>query len=140
VKLRRTELKRARIEIIPMIDTIFFLLVFFMITSLSMVQMSAKRVNLPQSTTASEKPMEKVVVTLTREGEYYVDRQQVPELQILPILADKIQQNPAISVVINCDRDQHVAQFERIFDLVKQANAANVMIATAPKPPSQVEP
>jgi len=64
VKLQRAELKRARIEIIPMIDTIFFLLVFFMITSLSMVQMSAKKVALPISTTANSKPVTKVVLTL----------------------------------------------------------------------------
>ena len=49
MKLPRTEMKKARIEIIPMIDTIFFLLVFFMITSLSMVPMSAHQVNLPRA-------------------------------------------------------------------------------------------
>ena len=60
MKLQRAELKKARIEIIPMIDTIFFLLVYFMITSLSMVQMSAKKVALPVSTTAQSKPLNKV--------------------------------------------------------------------------------
>ena len=76
MKFPPREVKRARIEIIPMIDTIFFLLVFFMITSLSMVPMSAHRVDLPSSETASLKPQEKIVVTISKEGDYYVDKQR----------------------------------------------------------------
>jgi biopolymer transport protein ExbD len=133
VKLRRTELKRARIEIIPMIDTIFFLLVFFMITSLSMTQMSSKKVNLPESSTAAEKPFDKVVLTITREGEYYIDRDRVQPAQIKDVLALKLSQNKDMAVVLNCDRDQHVTDFIKAFDLVKQANAGKVMIATSPR-------
>ena len=133
MKLRRTELKRARIEIIPMIDTIFFLLVFFMITSLSMTQMSSKKVNLPESSTAAEKPFDKVVLTITREGEYYIDRDRVQPAQIKDVLALKLSQNKDMAVVLNCDRDQHVTDFIKAFDLVKQANAGKVMIATSPR-------
>ena len=68
MKLQRAELKKARIEIIPMIDTIFFLLVFFMITSLSMVQMSAKKVALPVSTTANSKPRDQSRADRGRQG------------------------------------------------------------------------
>ena len=76
--------KKARIEIIPMIDTIFFLLVFFMIESLSMVQMQSRRVSLPVSQTARARPGANVIVTLTGDGEYYVDRQPVSERGIRP--------------------------------------------------------
>ena len=132
MKLPRTELKRARIEIIPMIDTIFFLLVFFMIASLSMVQMSAHKVSLPESETAALKPSEKVVVTVSKEGDYYVDRQKVSAGGIRALVAARLQENPNMAVILNCDKDQQIGQFQRAYDLVKQANAANVMIATAP--------
>ena len=135
MRIRRTPMKKARIEIIPMIDTIFFLLVFFMMESLSMVQMSARRVHLPTSATARLKPADKVVLTITRSGAYYVDLRRVSEAEIRPLLTEKIQANPAISVVINCDKDQQIARFERAFDLVKQSNAGNVMIATTPRTP-----
>ena len=137
MKLSRSELKRARIEIIPMIDTIFFLLVFFMITSLSMVQMSAHKVNLPQSSTAQAKPIEKVVISLSKEGDYYIDREQVGIDQILPRLQEKVQENPNIVVVLNCDRSQQVARFLTIMSLAKQANPGTLMIATAPKSPGK---
>jgi biopolymer transport protein ExbD len=116
-----------------MIDTIFFLLVFFMITSLSMVQMNEHKVNLPQSSTAQAKPITKVVVSLSKEGGYYVDGDPVELGQILPRLREKVQQNPNIVVVLNCDRAQKVAQFLAIMDLAKRANPGTLMIATAPR-------
>ena len=137
MKLPRSNMRRARIEIIPMIDTIFFLLVFFMIASLSMVPMSAHKVSLPSSQTASLKPQEKVVVTISKEGDYYVDRERVTENQIKPLVAARVNENPSIAVILNCDKDQHLDRFGRAFDLIKQANAATVMIATEPEAPSQ---
>ena len=137
MKFPPREVKRARIEIIPMIDTIFFLLVFFMITSLSMVPMSAHRVDLPSSETASLKPQEKIVVTISKEGDYYVDRARVAESQIKPLVAARVSKDPTVAVIINCDKDQKLDKFQRAFDLIKQVNAGTVMIATAPEAPSQ---
>jgi len=137
MKFPPREVKRARIEIIPMIDTIFFLLVFFMITSLSMVPMSAHRVDLPSSETAALKPQEKVVVTISKEGDYYVDRARVAESQIRPLVAARVSEDPTVAVIINCDKNQKLDKFQRAFDLIKQANAGTVMIATAPEEPVQ---
>ena len=134
MKLQRSELKRARIEIIPMIDTIFFLLVFFMITSLSMVQMSAKKVALPISTTANSKPVTKVVLTVDDKGAFFVDRSDpLSYTQVLPLLQEKVADNPHVVVVINCDRTQNVEQFEYALNIAKQANPESLMIATTPK-------
>jgi biopolymer transport protein ExbD len=138
VKLQRAELKKARIEIIPMIDTIFFLLVYFMITSLSMVQMSAKKVALPISTTAQSKPLEKVVLTVDDKGQFFIDRSApIPYTDILPNLEDKVARNPNIVIVINCDKNQQVEQFQYALDLAKRANPASLMIATTPKTAQQ---
>ena len=133
MKLRQPELKRARIEIVPMIDTIFFLLVFFMITSLSMVTLKSRHVTLPDSETAKIRPQEQVVVTAASDGTYYVDKAIVTEKQILPTLNRRIISNPKIAVVLNCDKSLPVSHFLRLFDLAKQANAGNVMIATMPR-------
>jgi len=134
VKLQRAEFKKARIEIIPMIDTIFFLLVFFMITSISQVQMSAKKVALPVSTTAQSKPLTKVVLTVDDKGNFYIDRQMMASYKdVLPELQSKVAENPAIVVVINCDKNQQVEQFQYALDIAKRANPASLMIATTPK-------
>ena len=137
MRVVRPELKRARIEIIPMIDAIFFLLVFFMMTSLQMVHLAAQKVSLPESSVARDHFDEnaKVVVTISREGEYYVDNDKVKVSEISGRVAEKIAHDPDhMTVIINCDRAQHMDQFARVFDLIKQANPARVMVATSPKP------
>jgi biopolymer transport protein ExbD len=52
MQIRRRFPRKARIEIVPMIDTIFFLLVFFMIATLSMTKLQGLPVNLPRAATA----------------------------------------------------------------------------------------
>ncbi len=133
MKLRRAELKKARIEIIPMIDTIFFLLVFFMMSSLQMTPMSAYKVNLPESDTAQARPVEKIVLSVSKEGGYYIDRRQVSYRELLPLLAGRVKENPEVVVVLNVDRDQQVGQLQGVMDVAKQANPGKLMIATAPR-------
>ncbi len=113
-----------------MIDTIFFLLVYFMIASLTMVQMSAYRVALPQSTTAEGKPTEKIVVSLSKDGLYYVNREQVALDQIPPLLKQAVQENPFVTVVINVDKDQNVRQFLGVMNISEAANPGDLVIAT----------
>ena len=139
MKLQRAELKKARIEIIPMIDTIFFLLVYFMITSLSMVQMSAKKVALPISTTAESKPLNKVVLTVDDKGQFYIDRGPIPNYKdVLPALQDRVMRDPNVVIVINCDKTEQVEQFQYALDIAKRANPAALMIATTPKSASDL--
>ena len=139
MKLQRAELKKARIEIIPMIDTIFFLLVFFMITSLSMVQMSAKKVALPVSSTAQSKPLNKVVLTVDDKGQFYIDRGRIDNYKdVLPLLTERVNRDPTVVIVINCDKNQQVEQFQYALDIAKRANPAAMMIATTPKSVSQL--
>lgn len=140
MRLPQAPLKKGRIEIVPMIDAIFFLLVYFMMTSLSLIQMEAHGVNLPASRSAAAKPADKVVVTLTREGELYVDREAVSEAQMLRRVRESVAANPAVSVVMNADRQCEVSRFLRVFDLVKQTDAGDVQIATAPPDPPGSNP
>ncbi len=100
MKLPRTEMKKARIEIIPMIDAIFFLLVFFMMTSLSLTQLNSEKVKLPQSTALEVKPEgPKVVVTATKDGKFYLDQRGIQLPQLVPLLSQKITTDPRVTVV-----------------------------------------
>ena len=68
MKLPPSEKKKARIEIIPMIDTMFFLLVFFMIATLSMTLQRGMPVNLPTAGSTTDKVKEQVSLTITEDG------------------------------------------------------------------------
>lgn len=116
-----------------MIDTIFFLLVFFMIASLAMTTAKGMPVNLPKASAATERPVVQVVLTLTASGQYYVDKTPVTYDQIFPLLKTRVKDNPSIQVMINCDRAQSWGQGIWLADEAKRAGARFVMIATEPK-------
>lgn len=133
MKLQRFAPKKARIEIIPMIDVVFFLLVFFMIASLAMTTMKGMPVNLPKASTGSDRSVIKTVLTVTATGKYYVDKQRVEFDEIRPILEDRLKENPKMAVVINCDKAQDWGRGIEVMDEAKQAGAEILTIATEPK-------
>ncbi len=133
MKLSPFQPKKARIEIIPMIDTIFFLLVFFMIASLAMTTMKGMPVNLPKSNSASDRPMVKVVLTLTEQGHYFIDKRQVEFDEIYSAIKSRVDENPKVVVVINCDKTQSWERGIQLADEAKRAGAQLLTIATDPK-------
>jgi len=136
VKLKAYQPKKARIEIIPMIDTIFFLLVFFMIASLAMTTQKGMPVNLPKASASTERPVVKVVLTLAESGRYYIDKTPVEFGGIRGILAQRLKENPGAVVVINCDKTQSWQKGIELADEAKRAGARLLTIATEPKPVS----
>ena len=134
MKLQAFQPKKARIEIVPMIDTIFFLLVFFMMASLAMTTAKGMPVNLPKASAATERPVVKVVLTLTDSGSYYIDRDRVGFEDIYPSLKSHLQENPSAVVVINCDKKQPWERGIQLADEAKRAGARFLTIATEPKP------
>lgn len=136
MKLRGYQPKKARIEIVPMIDTIMFLLVFFMMASLAMTTSKGMPVNLPKASAANDKPIVKVVITLTPTGNYYIDKQQVEFEEIYGRLKSHLKDNPSAVVVINCDKGQSWEKGIQLADEAKRAGARFLTIATEPKPVS----
>ena len=133
MKLQSYQPKRARIEIIPMIDTIFFLLVFFMIASLAMTTMKGMPVNLPKSSAANDRPMVKTVLTLTATNHYYIDKKEVRFDRIYPEMRARLAENPKLVVVINCDKTQKWERGIQLADEAKRAGAELLTIATEPR-------
>jgi biopolymer transport protein ExbD len=77
MRIQRRSMKKARIEIIPMIDTIFFLLVFFMISTLSMSQYKGMPVNLPKAASGLQAPAESAAITIDKDDRLFLEKQPV---------------------------------------------------------------
>jgi biopolymer transport protein ExbD len=94
--------KRARIEIIPLIDIMFFLLASFMMVSLSQTHMKGIRVNLPAAVAPPPSQVKDYVSIKVQEGNsVYFDNQFVPDDQVLPRLYELHRGNPDIKVSIS---------------------------------------
>lgn len=137
MRLSQRPLKKGRIEIVPMIDAIFFLLVFFIMTSLSMVQINTHGAELPTSGTGQDRPAsgERMIVTLTKGNALFVDARPASEADVRALVAARVAKNPQIPILLTADKSADVTRFLRVFDLVKQADAANVVVATQPDNP-----
>jgi biopolymer transport protein ExbD len=133
MRLRRREIKKARIEIIPIIDTIFFLLVFYMISTLSMARYSGLPVNLPKAATGQQTPAESAAVTIKPDGSVAIDKQDVPRTQVGEILKVRLGKNPDLLVLINADEKVAHGIVVDIMDTARQAGVAKMAIAIKPK-------
>ncbi len=103
MKLRRARTyRRGRIEIIPMIDVMFFLLVTFMLASLSMQSLNSLRVNLPQGDAPNLNHKEPVTLTVTRDSHLFLDKTPVTLATMAATLKSMLSaQDPGI--VVNAD-------------------------------------
>jgi biopolymer transport protein ExbD len=94
--------RRGRIEIIPMIDVMFFLLVSFMLASLSMQNLRSLAVNLPRGHAAAMEPKTPVTLTITKEGQIFLDRTPVT-LETLASTLKPMLKAPDSSLIVAAD-------------------------------------
>ena len=133
MRLARRTIKKARIEIIPMIDTIFFLLVFFMISTLSMARYSGLPVNLPKAATGQQPASESAAVTITQDGKVFIEKQEVLRENIRSLLQQRLSANPELLILINADERVEHGRVVEVMDEARQAGVVKMAIAVKPK-------
>jgi biopolymer transport protein ExbD len=132
VKIARREGRKARIEIIPMIDTVFFLLVFFMMASLSMTVHGGIPVNLPKAAKA-EAARAPVSISISREDVIYLEREAIEPAQLTARLQERVRTEPEVSVVIEADTDARHGRVVDVMDAARLAGISKMAIAVTPR-------
>jgi biopolymer transport protein ExbD len=103
MKLRRKRTpRRGRIEIIPMIDVMFFLLVTFMLASLSMQSLNSLTVNLPKGDAPNLQHKEPVSLTITKDSQIFLDKTPTTLATLAFTLKGMLQPSDP-GVVVNAD-------------------------------------
>lgn len=131
MKLRNyLETKQPDLNIIPMIDIMFFLLVFFMLSTMYMVEQKTIPVNLPQATSAAIDNKTNFTVTLKDDGSIYLEDQQT-DIQTLLMQATKEQKNnPSFAIIIRADKDINYDKVVSFIDTLKKAGITRFGLAT----------
>ena len=123
--------KRARIEIIPLIDVIFFLLATFMMVSLSMVKNSGIKVNLPAAaTSAPQEHNDRTTISVTKDGDLYFNKEQMPLDQLPARLQQLKTEQPDPKVFINGDEKAFFGAAVEVLDDLRKASITKVAIDT----------
>jgi biopolymer transport protein ExbD len=134
MRLPKSTKKKPRIEIIPMIDTMFFLLVFFMVATLSMTIQKGIAVNLPHAASAKDEITQVVALTLTKDGKLYVDKEEVASVADVSVrLSSATAQGKEVSVVIYADRAVEHGRVIDLMDGVRTAGVARIAVAVRPE-------
>ena len=119
--------KRARIEIIPLIDIMFFLLASFMMVSLSQIHMKGIRVNLPAAVAPPPSTVKDYVSIKVQEGNaVYFDNQYVADDQVLPRLYQLHSANPNIKVSLSASLMAMYGDVISVLDKVRAAGITKV--------------
>jgi biopolymer transport protein ExbD len=127
--------KKARIEIIPLIDVIFFLLATFVLFTLSLNKIKSVPVNLPVSTPSNEKPPEDTVtLQISDQGICYWNREQISISEIGPRLDNYKRETQTPRVLIAGDDKAKFGITVQALDEVRKAGIAQVSVETRVRP------
>ena len=125
------EKQQPLVMIIPMIDIMLFLLVFFMISTIYMVQTNTLQVNLPQAAQANQEMRPNIVpITVTESGDILYDKDTVPGADLARKVHDTLQQDKDTVFVLRGDRKASYEHVVQVLDLLKQSGTRHVSIAT----------
>jgi biopolymer transport protein ExbD len=112
----------ARIEIIPLIDIMFFLLASFMMVSLSQVTLKGFKVNLPTGSSGEvQNKKDYVSLSVDKDGLYYFDKQQIKLEEILPRLQQVYKTNPEAKIFIRGDTEAVHGNVTRMLDQIRSS-------------------
>ncbi len=132
---RPTNSKRARIEIIPLIDIMFFLLATFVMVSLSMVKNHGLPVNLPTATSSVQQDRNSYVsLTVNALGEFYFNKDRISIEDLNPRLLSLKAENEDLKVYINADAAAQFQGVVALLDEVRKAGISKVAVETTKKP------
>ena len=123
---------KAEINMSPLIDMTFLLLIFFMVTAV-FVQESGVKVNKPRAATADNLAQENLLITLAKDGGVHYDGREILPSQLPSIV--KSVQGGKLPVVIVADEGAPTGTLVRIIDLCRLGGAVEVNIAASREKP-----
>lgn len=127
--MRYFETRKARIEIIPMIDIMLFLLVFFVMLTLRMIPTSGHVTRLPTSATAAAIAPPKLLVEVDVQGQWRADAQPVSPSQLTALVRSR---DPSrLAVTVAGAREVSLQQLMNVIDAVRSGGATQVSLAAA---------
>ena len=135
MKLRSLRLETSpRLMIIPMIDIIFFLLVFFMMSTLYMVEQRTLPVELPQAATSQVDMNKRVAITVLADGRVLVNKEEVSPDLIKPRIQAELARGQMSLLSCRADRRTEYGNVVAIMDELKELGVRHLAVATDSMP------
>ncbi|RLE07243.1 biopolymer transporter ExbD [Candidatus Aerophobetes bacterium] len=124
--------KEAAFDLTPLIDVVFLLLIFFMVSTTFATIRHGIKVNLPTTTTPQERIEKSITISITKDNQIYIGKKWVKKENLVALLRKELKGEGGL-VVINADRDTLHGKVVEVMDLAKQAGASKLGILTIPE-------
>ena len=124
--------KSAHFDLTPLIDVVFLLLIFFMLTTTFVNLENRVKVNLPSGDFAAAESSENIIVTITENNTIYLNGKLIDPLKLTESVATEIKEEPEKIVILEADKNVLHGKVIRVMDLLKKGGAEKIAIATQP--------
>ncbi len=118
------------LNIIPMLDVVFSILTFFIMSTLFLTRSEGLPVNLPQATTAKPQQQTKIAVTIKPDGQLALNKQSIQLSQLETGVRSLVQANQQLVVVIHADEKVEHRFVVSAMDQIRKINGVKIAIAT----------
>lgn len=125
--------QEVRIEIVPLIDVIFCILVFFILAALSFSRQQAIKLDLPKAETGAPQMRDMLVVSLDDVGQVYVEKKPIlTQTELIKEVSQYNQSNPNGLIVLNASRNVSYNEVVSLLDRLRELGGERVALATLP--------
>ena len=126
---KRREVEEAEVNMTPMLDVVFIMLIFFIVTA-SFVKEAGIDINKPDAETAERKQRGNILVAITESGEIWIDKRAVDRRAVRANIERLRAENPQGGVVIQADKNSKNGLLVDVMDAAREAGVYEIAIAT----------
>lgn len=125
--------KKIELQIIPMIDIMMFLMVFFVLLSINVIPSKGMKTSLPTSSQAEDIKRSKILITINADGVIQVNQDVVDQAVLTQVLSEEKSKTKQVYVVIKGDKMTPLQSLMLVMDSAKEAGIEDIGIVERPK-------
>jgi len=129
---KRSLTGQAEIQVTPLIDMVFILLIFFVVTT-SFVSEAGLSIQRPQASSAETLPRDSIPVTIDSSGRIAVDGKRTSLFSIRPLVRRRLRNEPGLAVVVVADKVVSADRLVHVMDEIRAAGVTQIALATERK-------
>ena len=122
---------KATLNITPLVDVLFILIIFFVVSSTFLEQPGIK-LELPRAQSSSPQRVEKAVLTISASGELFIGGEQVNQQKLSQHLRDMLPQMTEKNLIINADKEVNHGLVVEVMDIARRSGIQKLVISTKP--------
>ena len=126
---RKSQENSGEIDLTPMLDVVFIMLIFFIVTA-SFIKEPGAEINRPEAITAEKKPNATILVAVTATNEIWVDKRRVDKRLVRSIMERMHAENPKSGVVVQADQESETETVVSVIDAARAAGVFDVTLST----------